>query len=170
MSDAPKRNPPLDPAPDPAPDLSELRAAFQTAMAAHTPMTAAMSNALAEAAEQLQASGWAEPYSSMSETMSNALASADISGPAEHFTATHAALEAFARVDVSGLAEQLQADRAAVARALPSCEDFWMDLLTFSTMSLPWGLGLSNNQFWGLSYREWFARYRVWKFHNRQVE
>jgi hypothetical protein len=65
----------------------------------------------------------------------------------------------------------LQAFQAAedafdeVKRALPSSDDYWVDLWAFSTAPMPWGLGLTAEELWGLSPREWLARYRVWKYH-----
>jgi hypothetical protein len=74
--------------------------------------------------------------------------------------------EALAGVDLSAVIERLQAQRLAVKRALPSCEDFWVDLWAFSITPLPWGLGLTQEQLWALSSREWSALYRVWRYHD----
>ncbi len=75
-------------------------------------------------------------------------------------------LEGLAGVGLHTLADEFEAQESAVKRALPSSEDYWMDLKQFSIMPMPWGLALTEIEFWQMTSREWLARWRVWKFHN----
>jgi|ERR1017187_418447 hypothetical protein len=74
--------------------------------------------------------------------------------------------EAFADLDVPAVLDRLRADQLAIEEALPSREDYWVDLWTFSTFPFPGGLGLTSDEFWHMTSREWLARYRVWKFYH----
>lgn len=79
------------------------------------------------------------------------------------------ALKALEGVDLRALVEKFDAQESAIERALPSREDYWVDLQTFSTMALPCGLGYTPNEFWRTTGREWLARWRVWKFHHPEL-
>jgi hypothetical protein len=72
--------------------------------------------------------------------------------------------------DIRSFAERIQEDHEATAIAIssdaaPGSEDYYLDLWAFSTTQFPGGLGLTAEQFWDLTPREWWARYRVWERH-----
>src|SRR4051812_14393460 len=65
--------------------------------------------------------------------------------------------------DFAALIKGIKGQYEEMRAALQNLKGYWVDLLAFCTMPLPYGLDLEKSEVWALTSREWLSRYRVWR-------